>query len=174
MSTTGKALLTLTAAAGAGSGAYGVALATPPGNAGTFTGGAAPLAVRLDRIVRDLSATAAYTKTGLIVLSLSPSTPVTIDLTALSGVLAGDTSFATWFELLFTNLGTQDVTITPGVSNPASLLLTGTTPGHTLRANGGTLPLHSPAGEAITSGAKTITLNPGSSAAVVALAIGGA
>jgi hypothetical protein len=173
MSTTGKNFLALTTAAGVAANA--VVVAIPPSQASQFLGGGSPLAIPLDKFSADLSGTTGYTKNGAVILNLVTSTPVTIDLTSLASVTpnAGDTSFATWNEMVLRNLGSHDVTISPGGSNPARLPFAGTTPTFTLAA-GATIRWQVPAGLAVDSTHKNLTFDPGSNNATVSVCIGGA
>ena len=164
------------AAAGGASGAYGAAFAIAKARANAWV--SAGLAVFLDQPALDLS-TAGFTKNGCTVLSLAASGgTATIDLTSLAavGAAAGDTSFANWFALILTSIPmtiAQDVTVTPGATNPAHLPFSGTTPSFTLYGNSQTV-WQSPAGQAVNSTHKTITLtNNGSNPAVVAVCCGG-
>ena len=57
-------------------------------------------------------------KTAGIVLTLTGTTPITIDLTALAAatgvVVAGAASFSNWNHILWTNIGTTALAIAPG------------------------------------------------------------
>jgi hypothetical protein len=135
VSTTGKNYGAITTAAGSGLGANGAILALPPATAASLaTSGNLTI---LDKFTVDVSKNTAATKTAGFLLKLAASTPVTVDLTNLGAlaISAGDTSFATWLEVNFNNLGTQDVKVTPGASNPANTPLSGTTPGFTVYAS---------------------------------------
>lgn len=171
MATTLKNFVSLTAAAGSGYGANGVALAVDAGTASSQS--AAGLATLLDRWTSDLSK-AGYSKNGCVVLTLSGTTPVTIDLTSLNSqtVYAGDTSFATWKEVIFTNLGATDLTVSPGASNPLRTPLGGTSPTLLSYASGKTR-WHCPAGQAVDGTHKTLTITP-TSGGTIAICVGGA
>ena len=121
-------------------------------------------------------ATAGYAKNGAALLTLSGSTAITIDLTALAAAtgvtIAGDTAFAIVYQLVLTNLGTHDVTIAPGASNPAPSLLAGTSPTLTIPA-GSSITLQSVAGLTIDSTHKTFTVTP-TAGGQLGIAVGGA
>lgn len=142
-------------------------LATQLSNAG--------IATRLDSEL-DLSK-ANYAKNGGAYLSLSASTPVNVDLTniiATATSQAGDGVFATIYDIQFTNLGTQPVDVGAAGSNPFLGPMKGTAPVTTVPA-GGSIHWHNPTGWSVTSGTNSILeFNPGSSAAQIGVAIGGA
>jgi hypothetical protein len=129
----------------------------------------------VDRINTDLSTTG-YARNGSAMLVLSGTTPVTIDLTDLTSATTswgGDTTFAKWFMLIFSNIGQSgDITIKQGASNPANLLGISTTPAQTVPA-GSALVLQSVAGVTVSATAKTITITP-SNGGTFGLAVGGA
>lgn len=120
--------------------------------------------------------TAGYAKNGCVALALSASTPVTVDFTSTStgtSAVAGDTSFANLQELTFFNAGTQDVMVTLPASNPLAAWWKGTAPGFTIPANS-QITLRCPPGYPVSGTAKGLTFDPGTAAALLAVAIGGA
>ena len=118
-----------------------------------------------------------YAKNGAFFLPLAASTPISVDLTSIitnAPAQAGDGSFATVFDLQFNNLGPNPVTIGNASSNPFLFGLGGTNPTLTIPA-GGAVRLVFPAGLGVTSGANSILkFDPGSLAAQIGVAIGGA
>lgn len=129
--------------------------------------------VIVDTVTIDMSADN-YAKHGGVYLTLSGTTPVTIDLTALGSntVYAGDTSFATWNQIVFYNNGAQDLTVAPAGSNGARLQLNGTSPTITVAA-GSYVTLQSVAGLAVDSTHKGITVTP-TSGGTIAICVAGA
>lgn len=151
MATTLKAFLKLTTA--------GNLLALTAPLVGQLVGGSA--GTRVDQVTVDF-ATDSYAKHGAAAVTLTGTTPVTLDLTDLTSnatSYAGDTTFATWNRLVLNNTGAADVTVAVGASNPARLLLAGTTPTLTIPANSA-IPLASAAGLAVDGTHKTITITP--------------
>lgn len=147
-----------------------VVVALNPSNATVV---AAAEGAALDKSTADLSG--AYTKTGAVTVSLSGTTPKTIDLTDLTSVVAsyaGDTTFASFSQLVIRNLGAGSVTVAPGASNPASLGINGTSPSVTIQA-GAVLTLSYPTASVVDSTHKTILLTPAADT-VVSVALGGA
>lgn len=128
----------------------------------------------LDKTSTDLSA-AGFAKNGAFTLSLTASTPVTTDLTNISGTAtlsAGDNSYATVNQLIFVNPGAQDVTVGAAASAPFLGPLGGTTPTFKVPA-GGTEVWNSPAGWT-TSSANNLKFDPGSANATLYVSVGGA
>lgn len=151
-------------------------------------------AVPLDKAIFDLSLTSippavgtvfptfgkyvgGFAKNGCALIVLSGTTAVTIDLTnlaAFTGVTsqAGDTSLSNIGAVVFNNLGTVDLTIAPGGSNPARFpTFTGTTPTLDCPA-GGLVCVYAQTQLAVDSTHKTITITP-TSGGVLAFAYGG-
>lgn len=131
-------------------------------------------ATRLDSLV-DLSA-AGYAKNAGFYLSLSASTPITVDATAIASAAtasAGDNSLATVNSIELTNLGTTVCTYGAAASNPLLAGLAGTAPTVAIPANGGKVVIRSAAGFS-TSGALNMKFDPGGSAAQIGVALGGA
>jgi hypothetical protein len=118
----------------------------------------------------------AYAKNGVVLITLSGTTPVTLDLTdTTSGTTAtaGDTAFASVNTILFRSLGAAAVTIAPGGSNPADLpKFTGTTPTLKLALNGVVL-VNEVAAVTVDSTHKGILLTP-TAGGTIAIYIGGA
>jgi hypothetical protein len=153
------------------------------------------LATPLDRIVFDLALSqvppalgtvfetfgkyvGGFAKNGCGLMTLVGTTPVNIDLTDLtlaasaSIISAGDTSFTNVSALIFNNIGTADLIVTLGSSNPSRFpALSGTTPGFTVAA-GGCVPWFSPVGGAVDSTHKILTVTP-TSGGQLAFAVGG-
>lgn len=130
--------------------------------------------VFIDKIAADLSA-AGYAKNAGYALSLSASTPITVDHTAISSAATasvGDNSFTTINELIFVNPGTHDVTVGAAGSTPLLGPLAGTTPTFTVPA-GSVARWKSAAGWTV-SGANNLKFNPGSNACTIYVAVGGA
>ena len=102
-------------------------------------------------------------KTAGIVLTLTGTTPITIDLTALAAatgvVVAGATSFSNWNHILWTNIGTTALAIAPGASNPIRNQLGGTSPTLTPQASD-VVHWVASAGLAVDSTHKTFTVTP--------------
>lgn len=174
MSTTNSGFVQITTAAlvGATVQAAGAIVALNPDNAKEIVNGGG--GTRLDKLVSDL-ATAGYAKNGAATVSLNGTTPVTVslaDLTSNTAKSAGDTSFATWNSLLFTNNGASDLTIAPAGSNPATIQLAGTTPTLTVAA-GSSVLLQSVAGVTVDSTHKSITITPAATG-TASFAVGGA
>jgi hypothetical protein len=142
------------------------AAAGNPGNTGS---------VRIDAPSINL-ATASYAKNAGVYLTLTGTTPITLDFTAIAAttgvVIAGDTAFATWNQIVLMNTGAVDLVMTPGGSNPLRTLLSGTGPGLTIPA-GSTITLASVAGLTVDGTHKTLTFTP-TSGGSLGLAIGGA
>lgn len=138
-----------------------------------FVASGSGLAVDTDGYV-DLAAQN-FPKLAGIVLSLTGSTPITLDLTALAAAtgvqVAGASSFALWQKMLFQNVGTTSLMISPGASNPLPLPFGGTSPTHTLLA-GDDVYFNSLLGKTVDSTHKTITVTP-SSGGQLFIAIGG-
>ena len=176
MPTTQKNFVALNSSALTGSGyaGNGVLLALPPSSAKAMAAGYAKLATIVDRVVVDLSL-AGYAKNGGALLTLASSTPQTIDLTNLAAlaVTAGDTTFATWKEIIFNNTSNYDVIVSPGSSNPLRTPLAGTSPTFTVYANS-SLRWHCPAGQTVDSTHKTLKFDPGANNATIAVLVGGA
>jgi hypothetical protein len=83
---------------------------------------------RMDRAVYDL-ASAGYDKNGAGRYTLSGTTPKTIDLTdTTSGAqsYAGDTTFASYTQLVLLNDGAASITVGSGASNGATWPMSGT------------------------------------------------
>jgi hypothetical protein len=119
-----------------------------------------------------------FSKNGSVVIQLSGTTPVNVDLTALGSVpgatgQAGDTSLTTANCLLFNNLGILAVTIAPGATNPARIpTFTGTNPTIALPGQG-VVCIFDSAGQAVDATHKIITVTP-TAGGSVALSYGGA
>jgi hypothetical protein len=117
-----------------------------------------------------------FAKNGVALITMTGTTPVTIDLTDLTSATtasAGDTAFASVKALHFQSLGAAAVTIAPGASNPADLpKFAGTTPTLTLALNGD-IVVYSPAAVTVDATHKTILLTP-SAGGTVAVYVGGA
>lgn len=173
MSTTGANFVKLTASAlvGTANAATGYLLASSPAQASADVN--AQRAELLDRFTVDL-ARADYAKNGAVLLNLLVSTPVTIDLTDLTpqAVRAGDSSFASWKEIIFKNTGANPVAVGPGASNPLTTPLGGTSPTQTLAAGEWTR-WQRPAGVVVDSTHKTLKIDPGAAVAQIAVIIGG-
>lgn len=108
-------------------------------------------------------ATAGFAKNGCAYLTLTGTTPVTLDLTALAPaagvVVAGDAAFGSTKRIRLFNNGAADVVLSPGGSNPANLGFGGTSP--TLRVPAGSyVELNNAAGNAVDSTHKTVTVTP--------------
>jgi hypothetical protein len=118
-------------------------------------------------------ASGGYAKNGMVYLTLTGTTPVSLDLTALGSntVYAGDVAFANWNQLVFNNTGAQDLVVSPNVSNGARLLLGGTSPTITVPA-GSAVTLESVANVVIDSTHKSITITP-TAGGSMAVCVGG-
>lgn len=174
MGTTNSAFLKKTNATlnGATVGAAGEVVAMNPTSANQLA--ASGYGTRVDRAVSDL-ATDGYAKNGCIDVSLSGTTPKTVDLTDLTSQAAsnaGDTGFDLWNKLVFANLSSGNMTVAPGSSNPASIFLGGTSPTMTVAANSSNT-LMSLAGVTVDSTHKTITITPTVTGHLV-ISVGGA
>lgn len=173
MATTGKNFVSLSSTGLPGSGltANGVLMAVSAAQANSIS--ASGLGTILDRITIDL-AKAGYSKNGAVILQLTASTPVTVDLTSLGsvGVAVGDLSFAKWYQLIPVNLGAAGVAIGPGASNPATLPLGGSSPTFTVLPSAPTV-WTSPTGTTVDSTHKTIKIDPGGSNGTLVLLVGG-
>jgi hypothetical protein len=104
-----------------------------------------------------------YTKHGAATITLTSTTPVTVDLTNLASNTAsstGDLSFATWNRLTFEVKGAGNVTIAPGGSNPANGIASGTTPTIPVLSGGFYAKDDGAAGNSVDSSHKTITITP--------------
>ncbi len=138
-------------------------------NAGQQTAIGAPI----DYQVFDLKA-AGYAKNGAVLLSLSGTTPQTIDFidttTNTPADYAGDTVFATISQFIFVNHSAGAVVITVGASN-GLVFLAGTTPSYTVPAGG--VAVLSYAAKVIDSSHKTLTFTPASTG-LFSVAMGGA
>lgn len=136
---------------------------------------AAGYGTRLDAQAFDLSV-AGYAKNAAVAFTLTGTTGITIDLTALAAatgvVVAGDTVFASFNQLILVNTGAADLIVAPGGSNPARLPLNGTTPTYTVPA-GSRLVIESAAGLAVDSTHKTILVTPATGGSL-GLCVGGA
>lgn len=121
-------------------------------------------------------ANAGFAKNGAAYLTLTGTTAITLDLTALAAatgvVVAGDSSFALWNRIRFYNTGAVDLVVSPGGSNPARLLLAGTTPTLTIPA-GSAVTLDSLAGLVVDSTHKTVTITP-TAGGTIGVCVGGA
>lgn len=127
-------------------------------------------------VVQTSLSKAGYAKNGAVFLALAISTPVTLDFTSLgTGTTsnAGDTTFATVYQLIFNNLGTSVVTLSPGGSNPFDGPLGGTTPTFSIPAASSTV-WSCPAGWAVSGTVKTLTVSSGSSTGSLTMCVGGA
>jgi hypothetical protein len=126
----------------------------------------------------DMSQTA-YAKTAVIFVTLTGSTPITInlnDLAAATGVQCvgaiGANSLANYWNLLMLqNIGTATLVITPGASDPANLPWTGTSAEYTMAAGDQAVWMSS-AGQVVSSSACNITITP-TSGGQLAIAVGG-
>jgi hypothetical protein len=117
-----------------------------------------------------------FAKNGAYHKTTVTTTGVTMDLTDLtSGATssAGDTVFATVYQMTFYNTGAADMTIAPGGSNPSNVpKFTGTTPTLLLPA-GGQITLIYPTGVTIDATHKTVLITPTAGGDVM-VAVGGA
>lgn len=123
----------------------------------------------------DLS-TAGYAKNGAFGLTLAISTPITVDLTNLSGaatVSSGDLVFATVNLIQIKNTGANPVIMSVGSSNPFTLPLAGTSPTITIPA-GARLLFENLTGITVDSTHKTIKFDPSAAACSIVVAVGGA
>jgi hypothetical protein len=114
----------------------------------------------------------AFALNGCQLMSLSGTTPETLDLTDLTAnspaSYAGDTTFAKAYCIIFNNLGAGDVVVTTGATNPAGLpKFNGTSAGLTVPA-GSVVVVHSKAAVTVDSTHKLIVCTP---AATTTLAI---
>lgn len=118
---------------------------------------------------------AGFAKNAGLLLTLTSTTAITIDMTniatATGVVVAGDTSFAKWNSIELNNLGSVDLTLSPGASNGNAMLLGGTTPTLTIPA-GSSIPLASAAGITVDGTHKTFTITP-TSGGSLGITIGG-
>lgn len=173
MATTGKNFAALSSGAlvGTANASTGFLLAVDPATAGIYSNSGA--ATILDKFAANLAA-ANFAKNGGVIVTLSPSTPVTLDLTDLTSqsVRAGDASFASWKEILFVNLGANPVDVGPGATNPLTTPLGGSSPVQRIAA-GESTRWQRPAGVAIDGTHKNLKLDPSSSAATIAVLVGG-
>jgi hypothetical protein len=132
-------------------------------------------ATRIDDQVFNL-AKAGFAKNAGVGLTLTGTTAITISLAALAAatgvVIAGDTAFATWNQLIFVNTGAVDLVLSPGASNPLGLQLTGTTPALTVAA-GSRVVLETVAGITVDSTHKNLTVTP-TAGGTLNIGIGGA
>ncbi len=122
---------------------------------------------------------AAYTSNAGILLTLTGSTAITIDVTNISATAtssAGQNTFASKVNtMILQNIGAQALTIAQGTSNPLSLGLAGTTPTLSIAA-GSThvLNLGTPsAGSPVSGTTKTFTVTPTSGGSLL-IYLGGA
>lgn len=118
----------------------------------------------------------AFSKNGCQLMKLSSSTPENLDLTDLTAnspqSYAGDTTFSNVNCIIVNNIGTQDLTLSPGSSNPARLpAFGGTTPTLTI-PKGSVHVFHSAANLAVDSSHKIITITP-SAGGTVAITVCG-
>ena len=138
-----------------------------------FVASASGQAIDSDGVI-DLAA-AGYSKLAALVLSLSGSTPITVDFNALAAAtgvqVAGATSFATWKALLIQNVGAQALVLSPGSSDPLTLPIGGTSPTHTLDAGDEGYWLSS-AGTTVSASACNLTVTP-TAGGTLFLAFGG-
>ena len=174
MATTSKNFVSLasTPLTGSGYATNGVVLALSAADAAAIQGKS--LGTILDKLSVDFS-TAGYAKNGAILLSLASSTPVTVDFFDLTSVTvrAGDTSFGSWKDIVF-RLITGSVTVgTVGLSNPLTTPLAGTNPTQSFPASS-IHRWHNPAGVTIDATHRNLKFDPGGSAAVIAVSMGGA
>jgi FtsP/CotA-like multicopper oxidase with cupredoxin domain len=112
---------------------------------------------RLDYLTTDASR-AGFAKNGAVRLTLSSTTPQSIDLTATTatGVNAGDTAFASFGRLTLVNDGAADVTIAPSGSNGARLGMAGA-----VTVPAGATHVHNfPANPAVDSTHKSMDITP--------------
>jgi hypothetical protein len=127
----------------------------------------------IDKLGFDFSADG-YAAHGAGGLTFSGTTPITIDLTNISGaatVSTGDNLSSALNTLVVQNTGAADITLAPGGSNPVSFM-SGTTPTITVAA-GGAIALSWPAGLTISSSHKTLLFTPTSGGSAV-FAVAGA
>lgn len=151
-------------------------------------------AIPLDRVLFDLALTAVpipvgtqlsalgkavggYAKNGAALITLTSTTAVSFDFTDLTigatQPAAGDTTFATVNALILNNIGTHDLTIAPGGSNPAAFpKFGGTSPTLTIPA-GSAICLQNLAGATVDSTHKILTITP-TAGGLLAVAVGGA
>jgi hypothetical protein len=159
--------------------------AAPPTGSGVASGFANNSAIPLDRIIFDLAMTTVppgvgtnllafgnfvggFAKNGCLYVTLTGTTPVTIDITNAASAIgvtrsqAGDALTALLNSLVIINLSATSVlTVAPGGSNPANFpqALAGTTP--TFSLNPGDINAqYSKAGATVSSSAKTILVTP--------------
>jgi hypothetical protein len=118
----------------------------------------------------------AYAKHAAAYLTLTGTTAITLDLTALAAatgvVVAGDASFATWNQIILYNTGSVDLTVNTAGSNGLRLPNGGTSPTYTVPANS-RLVLESAAGFAVDSTHKGLTVTP-TSGGSIAVCVAGA
>lgn len=169
-------LLTKAALVGSTVQAANYPVAVNPANATQLVNGGS--GVTVDKVSID-SSNDGYAKHGVVYVALTGTTAVNIDLTDLTSgstlPTAGDTTFATWNKIVINNAvaGTPaDVTYSPGGSNGLRSLLAGTSPTLTVPANA-SFPLQSPAGLAVDSTHKVLTITPTAGGAVT-IAVSGA
>lgn len=105
-----------------------------------------------------------YAKNGSVLLVLSGTTPQTVNLqnttTNSPASSAGDTAFATGNVVIFNNVGTVDLVVSPGASNPSPIpKMGGTSP--TITVGAGSIVAYQYAnGQTISSSACNITVTP--------------
>lgn len=142
-------------------------------------------AVPLDRVTFDASLTAlpalgnhvgACAKNGCALVTLTGTTAVSFDLTDITvggtQPAAGDTTFASVKAIIFNNVGTHDLTIAPGGSNPAGFpKFTGTSPTLSVQA-GGIVADYAPVAITVDSTHKIITITP-TAGGVIAITVMG-
>ena len=105
-----------------------------------------------------------YAKNGAVLLVLSGTTAQTIDLTNTTtntpASSAGDTAFSTIGCIVANNVGTHDLVLSPGGSNPAPLpVFGGTTPTITIPA-GSFHVFHAATAKTVNSTNKNLTITP--------------
>ena len=120
--------------------------------------------------------TAGYAANGAAYLTLTSTTAITIDLTALAAttgvVVAGTSTFATWFKIILYNTGAVDLIVAAGASNGLRLPINGTAPTYTVPA-GSHLVLESVAGFTVDGTHKTLTVTP-TAGGSIGICVGGA
>jgi hypothetical protein len=115
-----------------------------------------------------------YPRNGSALVNLVGTTAVNLDLTNLATNATsqvGDPTFALWNQIVLANLSGVDLVVSPGASNPARLLLSGTSPTITVPANS-VVSLASLVGIAVDSAHKNLTITP-TAGGSMAVSVGG-
>ncbi len=120
-------------------------------------------------------AAAGYAKTAGVVVNLTGSTPITINLSSLAAAtgvqVAGASSFAKWNGIIFQNVGSTALVVSPSSSDALSTPLGGTSPTYTLNA-GDDAYWNSSSGTSVSSTTGDITITP-TSGGTLFIGIGG-